>query len=166
MTKVRSPSLRRKDRTQPLPHLHQLLQTPEAGWDFLALGAHAAAPIGEADLADIDVAAGIHRDAVRRDELAGVEPGMEVAEPGQQFAHMAVDADPGPAIRPLDIDRHVRPDLADIEPRMVGAGFHTQAGRAVHVVPLTGILAVAVKHLDAMVLAIGAINPPFRAAPD
>src|SRR5258707_14012054 len=78
-------------------HLHQLLQTAQAGRDLFALGADAAAPIGEADFADIDVAAAIDGEPVRRDELAGGEPGMLMAQPRQQFALVGVDADPRPA---------------------------------------------------------------------
>src|SRR6266436_9011436 len=85
-------------------HLHQLLQAPQPGRDRLALGADAAAPIGEADFADIDVAARIDREPVRRDELAGLEPGMRVAEARQEFALMGVDADPRTAIRDIDVD--------------------------------------------------------------
>src|SRR5579864_4977298 len=87
-------------------HLDQFLQAAETGRDLFALGADAAAPIGVADLADINVAARIDRDAVRRDELAGVEPGMLVPEPRQQLALMGVDADPRPTARQIDVDRH------------------------------------------------------------
>src|SRR6266567_7555465 len=145
-------------------HLHQLLQAPEAGRDLLAFGADAAAPIGEADFADVDVAARIDGEPVRRDELAGFEPGMGVAEPGQQFALMGVDADPRPAIRDVDVDRHVGADLADIEARRARAGFHAKPRRTVHVVPLRLVFAVAVEYLDAVVLAVGDIDPAVRVA--
>ena len=46
-------------------HLHELLQAAQAGRDLLALGANAAAPIGEGDFADIDVAARIDSEPVR-----------------------------------------------------------------------------------------------------
>jgi hypothetical protein len=69
-------------RKPALIHLHQLLQAPQARRQLLALGADAAAPIGEAHLADIDVAARIDADPVRRDELTGVETGMDMPEPG------------------------------------------------------------------------------------
>src|SRR3984885_16110737 len=62
-------------------------------------------PVGDADFADIDVAFGIERDAMRRQELAGLEAGtVFAAEPrdalalevdeGQaraQIGHLAVD---------------------------------------------------------------------------
>src|SRR3954470_19733939 len=114
-----------------LTDLHQLLQAAQAGRDRLAPGAHATAPIGEGDFADIDVAAAVDREPVRRDELAGSEPGMLMAQPRQQFALVGVDADPRPATGHVDIDRHVGADLADIEARRAGAGFHAEAGGAV-----------------------------------
>src|SRR5216684_4430691 len=44
-------------------------------------------PVGNADFADIDVAFGIERDAVRREELAGLEAGaVFAAEPCDAFA--------------------------------------------------------------------------------
>src|SRR5579862_10003258 len=129
--------------TAPLPigsaHLDQLLQAPEARRQLFAAGAHPATPIGERDLADIDVAARVDAQAVRRDELAGLQPGMGMAEPRQEFALMGVDADPRPAIRQVDVDRHVGADLAD-EKAAVLARLHVEARRAVHVVPLRLVL--------------------------
>src|SRR6266700_2612282 len=147
-------------------HLHQLLQAPEAGRYLLAPCADAAAPIGEADFADVDVAARIDGEPVRRDELAGLEPGMGVTEPGQEFALMGVDADPGPAIRDVDVARHIGADLADIEARRAGAGLHAKARRAVHVGPLRLVFAVAVEHLDPVVLAVGDVDPAVGVAAD
>src|SRR3954453_23067003 len=113
----------RPSRCRPSAHLHQLLQAAQAGRDLLALGANAAAPIGERDFADIDVAAAVDREPVRRDELAGGEPGMLMAQPRQQFALVGVDADPRPATGHVDIDRHLGTNLADVEARRVGAGL-------------------------------------------
>src|SRR5271166_2765033 len=91
---------------------------------------------------------------------------MRVAEPRQQFALARVDADPRTAIRQVDVDRHVRPDLADKEARRLGAALHVEAGRTVHVVPLRLVLAVAVEDLDAVVLTVGDIDPAVRIATD
>src|SRR5436190_24314573 len=77
-------------------HLDELLQAAEPGRDLFALGADPAAPVGEADFTDIDVAARIDGEPVRRDELAGLEPGMHVAEARQQLALMGIDANPRP----------------------------------------------------------------------
>src|SRR5256885_7222276 len=85
-----------------LTDLHQLLQAAQAGRDLLALGANAAAPIGERDFANIDVAAAVDREPMRRDELAGGEPGMLMAQPRQQFAFLCVDADPRPTTGHVD----------------------------------------------------------------
>src|SRR5690348_16048076 len=106
--------------------LDQLLQAAQAGRKRFAASADAAATIGETDLADIDVAVRIDGDAVRRDELAGFEPGMGVAEPRQQPALAGVDADPRPAIRQVDVDRHVWADLADIHAPVL-AGFEIES---------------------------------------
>src|SRR6516225_768684 len=106
--------------------LDELLQAPETRRQLLAFGAHAPAPIGERHLADIDVAARIDREPVRRDELARVEPGVRVAEPRQQFTLSRIDADPRAAIRQVYVDRHVGPDLADKEARRLGVAFHVE----------------------------------------
>src|SRR6202011_5315801 len=113
--------------------LDQFLEAPEAGRDRLAAGSDPAPPIGERSLADIDVAARIDGNSVRRDELAGVEPGMRVAEPRQEFALARIDTDPRAAIRQVDIDRHVRPDLADKETQRLRTALHVEAGGTVHV---------------------------------
>src|SRR5207237_1233147 len=83
-----------------------------------------------------------------------------------QFALVGVDADPRPATRHVDVDRHVGADLSDIEARRAGAGFHAQAGGAVHVVPLRLVFAVAVEYLDAVVFAVGDVDPAIRVAAD
>src|SRR5271169_5656265 len=91
---------------------------------------------------------------------------MRVAEPRQKLALARIDADPRATIRQVDVDRHVRPDLTDEETRRLGAALHIEAGRTVHVVPLRLILAVAVEHLDAVVLTVGDIDPTVRVAAD
>src|SRR5690349_4224835 len=126
MTSVRKFASAIMPPTKQSRNLHELLQAAEAGRDRLAPGADAAAPIGEGDFADIDVAAGIDGEAVRRDELAGGEPGMLMAEPRQEFALLGVDADPRPATGHVYVDGHVGADLADIKARRLGAGFHAQ----------------------------------------
>src|SRR3984893_5346775 len=146
--------------------LDQFLEAPEAGRDRLAAGSDPAPPIGERYLPDIDVAAGIDSEAVRRDELAGVEPGMRMAEPRQQLPFPRIDADPGTAIREVDIDRHVGADLANEEARRLRTALHVEAGGTVHVVPLSLVLAVAVEHLDAVILAVGHIDPAVGIATD
>src|SRR5262249_48632226 len=56
-------------------NLLQFLQTPFHPYLRGHLGVRKTRlPVGDADFADIDVALGIHRDAVRREEFAGLEP--------------------------------------------------------------------------------------------
>src|SRR5438874_10491333 len=145
--------------------LHELLQATQAGRDLLALGADAAAPIGEGDFADIDVAARIHREPVRRDELPRIESGMRMPEPAQQLTVVAVDADPRPAIRQIDVDRHVGPDLADIKSAVL-ARLHVQPRRPVHVDPLRFVFAVAVEHLHPMIFPVGDVDPAIGVTAD
>src|SRR5439155_26099248 len=110
-------------------------------------------PVGVRDLADVDVAARIDGEAVRRDELAELEPGGTIAEAREHLALRRVDADARPDVRQLLVHRHAAARLADVEARL-GTAMQVEAGRAMHVVPLRFVLAVAVEHLDAMVLAV------------
>src|SRR6516162_233427 len=143
--------------------LHELLQAAQPGRKRLAFVA--IAPIRERYLADIDITAGIDRQTVRRDELARLETGRAVAEPRQEFALGGIDADARPDIGHVVIDPHAAADLADVEAR-VAPTLHVKAGRAVHVVPLPLVFAVAVEHLDAVVLAVGDIDPAIRVTAD
>src|SRR4051812_28270512 len=80
------------------------------------------------DLADIDVAARIDGDAVRCDELAGIGAGMEIAEPGEDLALVADDADARAEIGHVAIHRLVGAELADIAERLLAAR-HVEAAR-------------------------------------
>src|SRR5207248_7209790 len=117
------------------------------------------------DLADIEITAGIDAHPVRADEPGRRQARMRVAEPAQQFALVVDDADPGPQVRALQIDRHRRPQLADIADRMPGI-IHVKAARAVQIVPLSLVFAVAVEHLHAVVLAVGDIDPTLGVGAD
>src|SRR5918912_602984 len=86
-------------------------------------------------------------------------------ETAQQFSLMTVDADARTAIRHVDVDRHVGPDLADIKASVL-ARLHVEAGRPVHIDPLRLVFAIAVEYLHAMVLAVGDIDPALRIAAD
>src|SRR5260370_31133311 len=97
--------------TVRLIHLDQFLQAAEVRRQLLALGADAAAPIGERDFADIDIAARVDGQPVRRDELTGVEPGMGMTEPRPELALARITADPRAAIPHVQIDRHYGPDI-------------------------------------------------------
>src|SRR5262245_60285531 len=56
-------------------------------------------------------------------------------------------------------------EFADVADRAL-AGWHEQAARTVQVVPLRLVLAVAIEHLHAMVLAVGHIHPAIGIAGD
>jgi len=65
----------------------------------------------------------------------------------------------------MAVDRLHRTELADVADRAF-ARRHEQAARAVQVVPLRLVLAVAVEHLHAMVLAVGHVDPTVGIAGD
>src|SRR6266567_5971239 len=56
-------------------------------------------------------------------------------------------------------------DFADVADRLVTV-WHVEAARAVQVLPLRLVLAVAVEHLDAVVFAVGDIDPAVGVAAD
>src|SRR5216684_5124903 len=56
-------------------------------------------------------------------------------------------------------------DFADIADRLVTI-WHVEAARAVQVLPLRLVSAVAVEHLDPVVFAVGDIDPAVRVAAD
>ena len=100
----------------------------------------------------------LEKDAVRRQELRRREPGMGIADPRQDVALVIEDAEPRPQIGSVAVDRHRRAELTDITERMVAVG-HEQPARAVQVVPLRLVPAMAVEYLHAMVLAVRHIDP-------
>src|ERR1700719_3727927 len=110
-----------------------------------------AAPGTARQFADINFAARIDGDAVRRGELSRQDPAMRLAEPRQDLALGGVDADARPDIGPVAVDLARRPALADVAQRVVAAR-QAHAVRAVQVVPLRLPFAVAVEHLHSMVL--------------
>src|SRR5439155_7407237 len=90
---------------------------------------------------------------------------MRLAEPRQYLALGGVDADARPDIRPVAVDLAARSALADVAQRVTPVP-KAHAVRAVQVVPLRLPFAVAVEHLDAVVLAIGDIEPALGVAAD
>src|SRR5213594_1317855 len=144
-------------------YLDELLQASQPGRVGLALVA--IAPVGERHFADVDVAMRVDGQPVRRHELARLEPGRALAQPRQHLALVTVDADPRPDVGHVVVDAHAAADLADVEAAL-RAGLHEQARGTVHVVPLGLELAVPVEHLDAMVLAVGDVDPAVPATAD
>src|SRR6266852_9581979 len=144
-------------------HVDELLQASQPWRGCLALVA--IAPVGERHFADVDVATRVDSQPMRRHELARLEPGRALAQPRQHLALVTVDADPRSYVVYVVVDAHTAADLADVEAAL-RTGLHEQARGTVHVVPLRLELAVAVEHLDAMVLAVGDVDPPVRVAAD
>src|ERR1700730_17731983 len=102
---------------------------------------------------------------MRADEPGRPEARMRIAESAQQLALVVEDTNPRPEVRALQINRHRRAELADIADRVPGI-VHVEAAGAMQIVPLRLVLSVAVEHLDAMVLAIGDINPAVGVGAD
>ena len=78
---------------------------------------------------------------------------------------MIDDADPRPEIGNVAADSSGRADFADVADRLVTV-WHVKAARAVQVLPLRLVSAVAVEHLDPVVLAIGEIDPAVGVTAD
>src|SRR5437899_7206898 len=131
----------------------------------MALALEAIAPVGKRNLADVDVAARVDREPVRRDELTRLESSGALTEPREQVALVAVDAHARSDVGHVVVHAHAAADLADIEAALPAA-LHVEAGRPVHVHPLRLELAVAVEHLNAMVLAVGDVDPAVGIAAD
>ena len=90
---------------------------------------------------------------------------MRIADARQQIAAVIDDADPRPEIGDVAVDRLNRAELADIADRVTDI-IHVEAARPVQVVPLGLVAAVAVEHLDAVVLAVGDIDPAVGVGTD
>src|ERR1043166_7007368 len=120
-------------------------------------------PVGDADLADIDVALRIQRDAVRGEEFAALEARTVLAaEPRDARAFRIHDREARTEIRHLAVDRHAGTEFADDEVGLLAAAAATQRAGPVQIIPLRLVFAVAVEHLDTMVLAVGDVNPAIR----
>src|ERR1700730_8974868 len=90
---------------------------------------------------------------------------MRIAKPAQELALVVDDADAWPEVRALQVDGHRRTKLPDVADRVTGI-VHVKPARAMQVIPLRLILAVAVEHLDAVVLAVGDIDPAISIGAD
>src|SRR5581483_2177323 len=134
----------------------ELLQTAHHRWHWRVRKARL--PVGHADFADIDVTPGIQREAMRRQELSGREPGTVLApEPRDTRALAVQNGEAGAEIGNPAIDRHARAEFADNEIGMTAAAAMQRAG-TMQIIPLGFISAIAVEHLHAMVLAVGDID--------
>src|SRR4051794_31157753 len=95
---------------------------------------------------------------MRGQELAELGPRWRVAKAADQLSLMINDADPRSEVGDVAANRGGGADLADKEDRLVPI-WHAEATGAMQVLPLCLELAVAVEHLDAMVFAVGDIDP-------
>src|SRR5262245_17735918 len=100
--------------------LLQLLHRAHAPGDLLVR--EQARELGVAHFADVDVAARVDREAVRRDELARLEAGARLAAEARDQLALGVDErEPRPDVRMLAVDRHRRAELANHELRLLAA---------------------------------------------
>src|SRR6478735_9667262 len=101
--------------TKPRSNLLQLLQTSaRAHFRRHRRIRKAGLPVGDADLADIDIAFGIQRDAVRCEEFADLYARTVLAaEPRDAVSPGVDDGQPRTEIGSLQVDRHARAELAD-----------------------------------------------------
>src|SRR5581483_3237073 len=137
-------------------HPHQLLQRAQLVVRLLAIENR---PIRMRDFGDVDVAARIDRDAVRGDELTEPLADRFRAEMREQLALGRDDRHARAEVGHVTRKRGHRlgPELADEADRILSAR-NKQAARPRQIVPLPLILALAVEHLPAMVLAIGDVD--------
>src|SRR5205085_12377498 len=86
-------------------------------------------PVGDTDLAHIDVAPAIHGEAMGREKLAHLESWpLFPAEPCDAVALGVDDRQPWAEVRYLEVDRHAGPKLADQEGGMLAAAAKKRAG--------------------------------------
>ena len=91
--------------------------------------------------------------------------GVHVAKAGQQLALVVDDADAGAEVRTVAVDRLHRSELADIADRVTSV-VHVEATGPVQIIPLRFVFPVAVEDLDAMVFAVGDIDPTLGVGAD
>src|SRR5262252_7044831 len=146
-----------------LYHLPELVQRAQITWSWLV--SESLRPVGPRHLADIEVAVAVHRKPMRRQELGWTKARAKPAESRNALPRVVDNGDPRAKVRHIAAHRLHGAEFADVADRAL-AGWHEQAARTVQVVPLRLVLAVAVEHLHAMVLAIGHIHPAVGIAGD
>ena len=102
---------------------------------------------------------------MRRQEFAELNSGRRLAKTADQLTLMINDADPRSEVGDVAANRGGGADLADVKDRLVPIR-HAESARTVKVLPLCLEPAVAVEHLDAVVLAVGDIDPAVGIATD
>ena len=116
-------------------------------------------------LADIDIASRVDSESMRRQELSELGSGRCLTKPADQLALIIDNADARAEVGDITADRGRRADLADIKDRFV-AVRQAQPARTVQVLPLCLELALAVEDLDAVVLAVGYVDPAIGITAD
>src|SRR5882757_4862527 len=92
-------------------------------------------PVGDADFAEIDVAPGIDRDAVRREEFSGLDARTVLATETRDAVALGVDdGEPWPEVGRLSIHVHPGTEFADDETCLLAATAAQRAG-AMQVIP-------------------------------
>src|SRR5438552_4516970 len=102
---------------------------------------------------------------MRREKFAELGSGRRLTKTANQLPLMIDDADTRAEVGDVPADRGGRTDLADIKNRLV-AVWHAQPARTMQVLPLCLEPAVAVEHLDAVVLAVSDIDPAVGVTTD
>src|ERR1700751_6154983 len=102
---------------------------------------------------------------MRRQEFAELDSGRRLAETTNQLPLVVDDTDARAQIGDVPAERGRRTDLADIKDRLVPV-WHAQPARTMQILPLRLELAVAVEHLNAVVLAVGDMDPAVGATAD
>ena len=100
----------------------------------------------------------VHRKPMRRQKLGWTKAWAKPTQPGNALPCVVDDGDPRAKVRHIAANRLHGAEFTDVAHGAL-ARRHKQAARAVQVVPLRLVLAVAVEHLHAMVLAVGHIDP-------
>src|SRR5258708_39876689 len=105
------------------------------------------APVGDADFADIDVALRIQREAVRREEFAGLDArAVLAAKPRDPLALGVNDGQARTQTRHLAIDRHARAGLANDKIPLLAAAAMQRTG-AMQMIPPPLVSPLAAAHL-------------------
>src|SRR5215469_3180185 len=98
-----------------------------------------------------------------REELGWPHPRPQPAQPCNALTGMIDNRHSRSEIGDMATDRLHRSQFANVADRTLARG-HEQPARPMQVVPLGLVFAIAIEHLDPMVLAIGNIHPTIRIA--
>src|SRR5215471_16616160 len=102
---------------------------------------------------------------MRRQEFGRTQAWAKPTQAGNALARIVDDRNPWAEVWDVAADRLHRAEFADVAD-WAFARRHEQAARAVQIVPLCLVLAVAVEHLHAMILPVGHIDPAIGIAGD